>query len=337
MPKITLSATSVKASPSRRRRRCQTVYRVRNWAAYDAGLKQRGSLTLWLSPQAIKAWYYQGPTRRGSSYTYSALAIQTALMMRLLFHLPLRQTEGFLSSILELMGVDLAVPDHTTLSRRHADLKVALPVQPRHEPMHLVVDSTGLKVYGEGEWKVRQHGWRKRRTWRKWHIGVHETTGEIVAQTLTSAGQDDASQVAPLLDPVPTPVQTFTADGAYDKRKVFQALANPKQGVPIHPCIPPRRNAKIEQHGNGKAPPLARDETLRVIRRQGRSQWKRTSRYHRRSIVETHLGRYKRRIGRTLRARRTDYQQTEARLGCALLNHLLAIAKPVSYPVEKSA
>ena len=207
------SAVSVKASPSRRRR-CQTVYRVRNWAAYDEGLKQRGSLTMWLSPQAIKAWYYQGPTQRGSSYTYSALAIQTALMMRLLYPLPLRQTEDFLRSILEWMGVDLAVPDHTTLSRRHAGLKVALPVQARHEPMHLVVDSTGLKVSGEGEWKVRQHGWSKRRTWRKWHIGVHETTGEIVAQTLTPSGWDDASQVAPLLDPVPTPVQTFTADGA---------------------------------------------------------------------------------------------------------------------------
>ena len=152
MPKITLSATSVKASPSRRRR-CQTVYRVRNGAAYDAGLKQRGRLTLWLSPQAIQAWYDQGPTRRGSSYTYSALAIRTALMMRLLFHLLVRQTEGFLSLILEWMGVDLAVPDHTTLSRRHAGLKVALPVQPRHEPMHLVVDSTGLKVAGEGESK----------------------------------------------------------------------------------------------------------------------------------------------------------------------------------------
>ena len=166
MAKITLSSTSVKASPSRRRRR-QTVYRVRNGTAYDAGLKQRGSLTLWLSPQAIKAWYDQGPTRRGSSYTYFALAIQTALMMRLLYPLPLRQTEGFLRSILALMGVAFAVPDHTTLSRRHAGLKVALPVQPRHEPMHLVVDATGLKVSGEGEWKIRQHGWSKRRTWRK--------------------------------------------------------------------------------------------------------------------------------------------------------------------------
>ena len=150
MPQITLSATSVKASPSRRRR-CQTVYRVRNGAAYDAGLKQRGRLTMWLSPQAIQVWYYQGPTRRGSSYTYSALAIQTALMMRLLFHLPVRQTEGFLSLILELMGVDLSVPDHTTLSRRHAFLKHEWLCRFNRALMHLVVDATGLKVAGEGE------------------------------------------------------------------------------------------------------------------------------------------------------------------------------------------
>ena len=120
MPKIASSSTSVKGSPPRRRRR-QTVYRIRNWAAYNAGLKQRGSLTLWLTPEALKAWYDQGPTRRGSSYTYSDLAIQTALMLRLLYQLPLRQTEGFLTSLLALMGLDLAVPDYTTLSRRQAD------------------------------------------------------------------------------------------------------------------------------------------------------------------------------------------------------------------------
>ena len=212
-----------------------------------------------------------------------------------------------------------------------------LPVQPRSAPLPLVIDATGLKVYGEGEWHVRHHGGRKRRTWRKLPLGVKEATGEIVAQTLTPARVEDASQVVSLLDQVQTPVQTVSADGAYDKRKVFQAFADPKQGVPIRPLIPPRRNAKIEQHGNCKAPPLARDEIIRAIRRHGRRKWKRTGGYHRRSVVETHLGRYKRLLGRRLRARRMDNQETEARLGCALLNQLLAIAKPVSYPVKKMA
>ena len=126
---------------------------VRNWADYEAGLQQRGSLTVWCTPQVVEAWYYQGPPQRGAQYTFSEVAIQTALTLRLLYHWPLRQTEGFVASVLALMGLDLRVPDHTTLSRRQAGLAVAWPPQRGDEPMHLVVDSTGLKVYGEGEWK----------------------------------------------------------------------------------------------------------------------------------------------------------------------------------------
>ena len=206
MPKITASKTAVKAPRRLRRPRCEPVYRVRNWAAYEAGLKQRGSLTFWITPQALRGWYHQGPTQRGRQNTFSDLAIQTALLLHLVYALPLRQTEGFLKSILALMGVDLRVPDHTTLCRRQGDLNMDLPVQSHHARIHLVVDSTGLKGYGEGEWKVRQHGFCKRRTWRKLHIGVNDASGEIVAQTLTSASVDDASQVNPLLDQVLAPV-----------------------------------------------------------------------------------------------------------------------------------
>ena len=164
MPKIAASKPAIKAP-----RRCAPVYRVRNWPAYEAGLKQRGSLTFWITLQALRGWYHQGPTQRGRQNTFSDLAIQTALMLRLVSTLPLRQTEGVLTSILALMGVDLRVPDHTTLCRRQGDLNVDLPVQSHHAPIHLVVDSTVLKGYGEGEWKVRQHGFYKRRTWRKLH------------------------------------------------------------------------------------------------------------------------------------------------------------------------
>ena len=167
-----LSSCPPSVKPHRRsRRRSQVVYRVRNWPAYDAGLQQRGSLTVWFTPQAVEAWYYQGPRQRGAQYTFSEVAIQTALILRLLYHLPLRQTEGFVASILALMGLAVRVPDHTTLSRRQAGLTVDWPLQPKDQPLHLVVDATGLKVYGEGEWKVRQHGWNKRRTWRKLHLG----------------------------------------------------------------------------------------------------------------------------------------------------------------------
>ena len=222
---------------------------------------------MWCTPQAVEAWYDQGPPQRGAQYTFSEVAIQTALTLRLLYHWPLRQTEGFVASVLALMGLDLRVPDHTTLSRRQAGLAVDRPPQRRDQPMHLVVDSTGLKVYGEGEWKVRQHGWSKRRTWRKLHLGVDEATGEIVAQTLTTNRQDDAGQVEPLLAPIEAPIEApikaLGGDGAYDQHKGFDALAAPEPGPPIRPIIPPRRNAKIEQHGNttpSRCPAMRRSE-----------------------------------------------------------------------------
>lgn len=336
MSKVSSSTFSVKP---RRRLGCgsQVVYRVRNWPAYEAGLKQRGSLTVWFSPRVVQAWYYQGSSQRGAQYIFSALAIQTALTLRLLYHLPLRQTEGFVASIVAMMGLPLRVPDHTTLSRRQADLGIVLPKQRSGQPRHLVVDSTGLKVYGEGEWKVRQHGFSQRRTWRKLHVGVDEKSGEIVAQTLTTNRQDDAGQVKPLLAQIKPPIEAVGGDGAYDRRKVFDALAAPKQGAPMRPIIPPRKNAKIQQHGNTHAEPLPRDETIRAIRKQGRRAWKKTSGYHRRSIVETHIGRYKQILGDTLHARTLPNQQTEARLGCALLNRMLQLAKPESYPINKKA
>ena len=333
-----LSSCPPSVKPHRRsRRRSQVVYRVRNWPAYDAGLQQRGSLTVWFTPQAVEAWYYQGPRQRGAQYTFSEVAIQTALILRLLYHLPLRQTEGFVASILALMGLAVRVPDHTTLSRRQAGLTVDWPLQPKDQPLHLVVDATGLKGYGEGEWKVRQHGWNKRRTWRKLHLGVDEATGEIVAQTLTTNSQDDAGQVEPLLDQIETPIAAVGGDGAYDRRKVFEALAASDRGPPMRPIIPPRKDAKIEQHGNRKAEPLPRDETIRTIRKRGRRTWKKTSGYHRRSITETQISRYKQMIGNTLRARTLTNQQTETRLGCALLNRMRALAKPESYPLTKKA
>ena len=236
-----------------------------------------------------------------------------------------------------MIGLAVRVPDHTTLSRRQAGLTVDWPLQPKDQPLHLVVDATGLKGYGEGEWKVRQHGWNKRRTWRKLHLGVDEATGEIVAQTLTTNSQDDAGQVEPLLDQIEAPIAAVGGDGAYDRRKVFKALAASDRGPPMRPIIPPRKDAKIEQHGNRKAEPLPRDETIRTIRKRGRRTWKKTSGYHRRSIAETQISRYKQILGDTLHARTLTNQQTETRVGCAILNRLLHLAKPESYPLTKKA
>lgn len=319
----------------RRRQRSSVVYRVRNWSAYNQALKARGAVTLWFSSAALAAWWYSGPRQRGAQYVYSDVAIQTALTLRLVFGLGLRQTEGFVGSILGLMGLAASAPDYTTLCRRGRTLGVDLPVVSPDAPLHVVVDSSGLKVYGEGEWKVRQHGWSKRRTWRKLHLGVNEATGEIVAQTLTENSVDDAAQVAPLLAQIKASIETLGGDGGYDKHKVFDAVADPPQNDPIAPIIALRKDAKIQQHGNCKAPPLPRDQILRAIRKKGRRKWKQHSGYHRRSLAETQMFRYKRIIGDHLRARKMANQQVECRLGCAILNQMTHLGKPESYKVEK--
>ena len=332
MPKISNRSTPRKG---RRAKQSSCIYRVRNWSAYDQALKQRGSVTLWFAPEAVAAWNYQGAAQRGAQFVYSDLAIETALTLRLIYHLPLRQTEGFVESLLHVMGLDLSAPDHSTLSRRQEGLSVALPTRPTQEPIHVVVDSSGLKVYGEGEWKVRQHGWSVRRTWRKLHLGVNEATGEIIAQTSTENSVDDAAQVIPLLEQIDAEVAQLGGDGSYDKHKVFKALANPSHPGPIEPIIALRKDAKIQQHGNCKAAPQARDEILRAIRHKGRKHWKQQRGYHRRSLAETQMFRYKQIIGDKLRARALANQQVESRLGCAILNRMTQLGRPESYKVEK--
>ena len=329
MSKVSGGSPSVKSQPG---------YRIKNWSSYNRALVARGSLTVWIDDGLWQHWYDHRPSQRGAQFVYSDQAMEWMLTMRVLFGWPLRQTQGFIQSLLALMGLALAVPDYSTLSRRPGALAVALPKkQPDSpaSPMHLVVDSTGLKVYGEGEWKVRQHGWSKRRTWRKLHVGVNEATGEVVAQTLTSHRIDDASQVVDLLSQVDEAVAAVGGAGAYDRHKVFDALATPTAGPPIEPIIALRKDAIIQQHGNCKAPPLARDAILRAMRRTGRKKWKQESGYHRRSLAETLLYRYKHLIGGTLKARSQANQQVESRIGCAILNRMIHLGKPQSERIEK--
>lgn len=236
------------------------------------------------------------------------------------------------------MGLSLEAPDYSTLSRRQASLKVDLPVQTSRRAVHVVVDSTGLKVYVEGEWKVRQYGFSKRRTWRKLHLGVDEATGEFLAITLTTNSVDDASQVDPLLDQIRRPISAFGGDGSYDKQKVYETLANPPhQDEPIRPIIPPRSNAKIWQHGNCQEAPLPRDEHLRTIRKVGSRRWKQESGYHRRSIAEAGVCRYKRIVGSQLWARMIERQQTEVLIGCSILNRMALMGMPDSFKMELTA
>jgi hypothetical protein len=193
---------------------------LRSWPAYDASLRQRGSVTVWVTDDAVKAWAAEPRTTRGGQPWYSPLAILTALTIRTVFRLAYRQAEGLLGSVVGLLGLALPVPDHTTLSRRAATLEVprsrtgSSGAGADSEPMHLLVDSTGLKLCGKGEWLLEKHGTQTRRSWRTLHLGVDADTGQIVASLLTPKDVDDASQVDPLLDQVAGPVASFTGDGA---------------------------------------------------------------------------------------------------------------------------
>jgi hypothetical protein len=235
-----------KHNAARRHRIGKMKFKVTNWREYEAGLRRRGSLTLWMTAEALSQWQAPKRTTRGGQPRYSDLAIETALTLGLVFGLRLRQAEGLLTSVLELMGLDhLAVPDHTTLSRRARTGRSSSRRQCRslsaEGPAHVLIDSTGLEIYGAGQWLAEKHGVRSRRNWRKLHLALDADSGEIIAHVMTERDTGDASQVEPLLDQVDVPVGQFTADGAYDGKPTYDAVSNHSADAVI--VIPPRANA----------------------------------------------------------------------------------------------
>lgn len=322
-----------KSSRQQKRKKKKSSYRLKNWSESNAALKKRGNITLWFSDEALAHWKHQGPPQRGAQFYYSDLAIQTALTVKAIYHLGFRQTEGFLQSVAKLLGVTIDIPDYSTLSRRQKTLVVSLATSSPRKPVHVVVDSTGVKVFGEGEWKVRQHGASKRRTWRKLHVAVNEATGEALAVELTTNSVDDAAEVKLLLAQISTPVSAFSGDGSYDKNKVYKTLAEhaQRQQSAIQINIPPRKDAKIIQHGNSAQVPLARDENLRAIREHGRQCWKEQCGYHRRSLVENFMFRFKTIVGPKFKSRTFEAQQIEVRIGCMILNRMTALGMPDSF------
>ena len=301
--------------------------KVQNWREYDASLRQRGSLTVWFSDAAIEGWRAAPRTTPGGQPWYSPLAILTALTLRAVFRLALRQTEGLIASIIDLLGLDLAVPDHTTLCRRAETLDVPRP-RPRSdgEPMHLLVDSTGLKLCGAGEWLLEKHGTKTRRSWRKLHIGMDADTGQIVATALTTNDVDDGSQVGPLLDQVAAPVAAFTADGAYDQEGVAAAVTerHPEAAV----IVPPRSTAVPSE--TVATAPTQRDRHLQCIAEHGREAWQKTSGYTTRARVEATIGRFKGVIGDGLRCRTDQRRVTEVDVAVHALNRMLVLGRPIS-------
>lgn len=302
-------------------------YKITNWREYNESLVNRGDITFWFDEAVIDVWEHENEEKKnGRPFLYSDIAIETLLAIRELFRLPYRQTEGLGRALAKLMNAQIAIPHHTSLVKRAAKMKIDSNLRSPQGSIAIVVDSTGLKVFGEGEWKARQHGVSKRRTWRKLHLAVDPATHTIVAHTLTDNRTHDGDVVEPLLNQIESEVETFYGDGAYDQRKVRKHLREQS----IDQVIPPRRNAKIEQHGNSSEEPIERDECLRQIRRDGKAAWKESIGYHRRSLAETAMSRLKTNFGDRLKNRKMINQITEVALRCKLLNWFVALGMPIS-------
>jgi hypothetical protein len=310
-------------------------YRIKNWSGYNRALVERGSLTLWIDAEVLESWYYKGQRLPGGQFMYSDCCIECLLSIKSLFRLAFRQTEGFARSIMLMLEMEIQVPSYTQLCRRQSGIKVSVRAQDRQkiqegaQGLHIVVDSTGLKVYGEGEWKVRQHGVGKRRTWRKLHLALNEANNDLLAVELTTNSVDDAEMVKPLLKQIPEPIDSFGGDGAYDKVKVYDELEERK----IKPIIPPREDAAIWTDEQGKILQHPRNDALRVIDKIGRTEWKKQSGYHRRSKAEVAMFRYKVIFGPKMYARKMCNQKTEVRIKCACINKFNRLGMPVSVKV----
>ena len=294
-------------------------YHVKNWSEYNKALIKRGSLTLWIS-EDIKEWWH------GKGHDiYSGKAIETMLNFQAAYHLTLRETTGFVRSIFQLMSIDLSVPDYSTISRRAKDLNVALRVTQK-KITDMILDSTGLKVFGEGEWKVRKYGWSKRRTWKKIHIGI-DSLGEIRAVAVTGNDTHDSSVVDDILSQEQAAINDFYGDGAFDTLKAYQLLLS--RGITgIH--IPPQKNAKIKDNSDHP-----RDNNLRAIQESTREQWKNSSGYHKRSLVETLMYRFKTTFGDHMSSRTDDRQKNEVLVKCNILNVFHSLGVPESYAVAQ--
>ena len=297
------------------------TYRTKNWPAYNKALKDRGSLTIWFNPEVT--WKAAPTGKRGRQPRYSDAAIQACLTLKVLFGMPLRQATGFVESLLKLVDLDWEVPDFSTLCRRQKTLSVAIPYQGSKGALNLLIDSTGIKAEGEGEWNARKHGGAKRRLWRKIHIGIDEETLEIRAIEVTSSNIGDPPMLPKLLDQIAPDqkIGSITADGAYDTRKCHDAIAARNARA----VIPPRKNAKLWKPDTLGA--RARNEAVQSSKDLGRAQWRRLTGYHRRSRVETKMHCLKL-MGQRLAARDFDRQVAEVQIRAAILNGFTALGIP---------
>lgn len=294
--------------------------KIINWPNYNKALKNRGSLTVWVDEAVIKNWFSQCRNgKRGRPQKFSDQAIETALMLKVMFNLPLRAVEGFINSIFRVLGLTLCSPDYSCISRRSQSVEVEYRPPSRGTATHLVIDSTGLKVFGAGEWRQKKYGLAKRRVWRKVHIAVDADTHEVVAAEASLATVADNEVLPTLLNPLRRQIGQVSGDGAYDTRKCHETVK--RKGAKA--TIPPRKTAKFWEEGH------PRNEAVKAQKDGNLEQWKVESGYHRRSIAETAFSRYKQIIGPRLRLRDYNGQVGEILAGVKVLNKITRLGMPV--------
>jgi hypothetical protein len=306
----------------------QTTYRITNWAEYDRALVERGNITFWFDKEAIEEkWTPKRTGKRGGCWLYSDWAIQTLLMLKVVFHLPYRALEGFARSLIRMLGLDMPITDHTHMSRRARTLEGEIPRREKKEPIHVVVDSTGFKVFGEGEWKVRQHGAGKRRTWLKVHLAVDAQEKDVIGVEVTTADWVDGEVFQDLVEQVAGTIEQIDGDGAYDTREAYDVAE--KHDATL--VVPPRENAVPweEEH--------PRTQVLAEIEHKGRAQWKQDSGYHHRSIAENAMYRLKQLFGGRVASRIFDAQVNEIHARIAAMNNMTYLGMPVSVRVGGAA
>ena len=306
-------------------RKGKSRYKLINWPEYNKSLVNRGKITIWFSEDAIKDWHPHIEKKpRGGQELYSPAAIQTCLTMKHLFKLGYRQTEGFMTSLIEMLDVAITSPEFSTISRRSIDLEIVSSLGKLEGDIDVLVDSTGLKVYGAGEWCEAKHGKTKRRKWKKLHLAVDKDTQDIVASTLTDEHMSDPSQVLPLLDKVDTNITSFSADGVYEGIDIRKGL----EGRNIKCIVPPPSNAVLSK--DSTTSPTQRDLDIMRIQKDGRKIWEYASGYSKRNMVENAMFRFKQIIGDKLRSRSENRQGTEIAIGIHILNKMVKLGMPDS-------
>ncbi|MCP5489889.1 MAG: IS5 family transposase [Chlamydiales bacterium] len=292
--------------------------RKRNWHKYNRDLVKRGSITFFIDPNALTEKPEEN--KRGRPRLFSLPLIYLLLVLKIQYRLTYRTLEGFAKSILPHIEPDIFLPTYSLICKRASHMEALLPKLSSRRPKVVLLDTTGIKVYGEGEWKVKMHGASKRRKWVKLHIAIDENTQEIIHFEITKGHEADCKIGPKIIEKLPKPVETVIADGGYDTKRCREAINQ----IGAKDLIPPRKNSLLSPFMT------RRNNALREIKGLGGDQlareiWGKLTRYSRRALVETSFSRLKRLYGERFFSKKIETQKIEGHIKCKMLNQMLLI------------